>query len=93
MLLPGHFVKMQQQLVASINPAAREKAAGAILPQYCNYIDKESLHQQMQLLLNATLTHPHLPAMANGSERHNLLLYYEFTLMMIDALYSLHAAE
>lgn len=92
-LLPAALQGMQQALVRARGEAGSHKAAIAILKHYCNTYERSGIQQNLQLLLNGSFCNPQMTALADAAERQNIFLFYEFTMMMMDALYMMQGGE
>jgi hypothetical protein len=78
MLLPASLQAMHQALAGARGEAAISKAATAIIKKYCETYEPGSIQQDLQRLIIIC------------GEQQNLCLFYEFTLLMLEALYALH---
>lgn len=90
-LLPQELLQMQDALAMAKDAAACKKAAHAIIEEFCSFFDRENVRCDMQLLLHGSFCNSHLLLLNDADERRNIFLFYEFTLVMMDALYVLHS--
>lgn len=89
-LLPTHLQKMQDTLALAKDVTAYKKAALAIVEEFCSLFDTEYIRSDMQLLLHGSFCNPHLRYLGDADERRNIFLFYEFTMVMMDALHVLY---
>jgi hypothetical protein len=90
MLLPAALQGMQQALVRARGEVGSNKAALAIIRQYCDVYELATVRQEMQLMMNSCLVNADIPQLNSGEGRRNLLLFYEFTMMFFDAVYAVY---
>lgn len=91
--LPEALLELYEALVnASGKPASRQ-AALAIVQEYYNFFGAADMRKDMWLLLTASLGSSNIDSLKKAGNRHNLLFFYEFTLLLFDAVYTLHASD
>ena len=88
-LLPTALLELQNDLAMAKDNAEYKKAAQAVIKEFCSLFDEEYIRADMQLLLHGSFCNPNLRFLGDAAERHNIFLFYEFTLVMMDALHVL----
>ena len=83
--LPELLLVLQEKLQDTGSPAA----AWDVVEQYFKCFGLADLRQELWRLLCATLTHPEMPRLQDAAERSNLIFFYEYTLLFIDAVQQL----
>ncbi len=81
MILPATLQKLQQDLTANPGP----ETASRILAEYFSFFSLPSIHQELWTLTGAALTHEDLHIYNRASTRNDLIFFYEFTRLMIEA--------
>lgn len=64
-----------------------------IIKEYYSCFGATGMRQDMWLLLCGTMGNVQADELADASSRRNLLFFYEFTLLLFDAVYMLHGQE
>jgi hypothetical protein len=92
-VMPAPILNLQEALIhASGEPVARQ-AALAIVQEYYGFFGCTGMRQDMWLLLSSAMSNNNTSCLATAGERYNLLFFYEFTLVLMDAVYVLHGEE
>lgn len=84
--LPEALLELHEALVQSGGGPARRQAALDIIREYFKFFGPTGVRPEMWRLLAGALSAKHIPGLKKGVERQNLLFFYEFTLMMVDAV-------
>jgi hypothetical protein len=92
-ILPGTMADMYAALAHAKGPAERTAAAMEVINEYYNFFGGDGMRKDMWLLLSAAMGNPHAENLAKAAERYNLIFFYEFTLMLFDAVYLVHGGE
>jgi hypothetical protein len=92
-LLTAELQKMQELLARAKNATASKQAAVAILEKFCSFFDPEHIRSDMQQMLHGCFCNPHLKYLNDADERLNSFFFYEFTLLMMDALHTLYGSK
>ena len=77
---------LYRQLVNSGNEQERAIAAKAIIHEYYQSYGNADIRQDMWKLLSAAFGNPNAQNLANGNERNRLICFYEFTLIVLEAV-------
>ncbi len=72
------------------NNDARQSAALAIIQEYYSFFGATGMRQDMWHLLTGALCGNNTESLVHS---HNLLFFYEFTLLLFDAVYALHGGD
>ncbi len=83
--LPPALMALHEALANARNAPARRQAAMAIIKEYFSYFGPTGMRADMWQLLVAALTNDNMPGLNQPTGLSNLLFFYEFTLMMVDA--------
>lgn len=84
--LPVELDDLYRELVTAENKEEKAAAAKAIINEYYRSYGKATIRQDMWKLLSAALGNPHAQNLMNGNERNRMICFYEFTLMLLDAV-------
>lgn len=84
--LPPALMALHDALANAGNDTARRQVAMAIIKEYFSYFGPTGMRTDMWQLLAATLTNDLMPVFKEAQQCSNLLFFYEFTLMMMDAV-------
>lgn len=91
--LPQALIQFAEALAAAGSNDARQSAALAIIHEYYSFFGPTGMRHDMWLLLTAALGSSNIDSLADNSNRRNLLFFYEFTLLLSDAVYTLHGGN
>jgi hypothetical protein len=83
--LPGILKELQEQFATR----PKEDTAQQIMQHYFGYINATQVQQQLWELAHGTITNELLDTQT-GADRHNLIFFYEYTALFINAVYFLH---
>jgi hypothetical protein len=92
-LLDKTLADLQRELANAEGKDEREAAAAAIIKEYHTFFGGDEMQKDLWFLLAAALTHPDLDGVSGEINRSNLFFFYEFTLMLFNAMYVLHGKE
>lgn len=84
--LPVELDDLYRELVTADNKEEKAAAAKAIIHQYYKLYGKATIRRDMWKLLSAALGNPNTQMLMNGNERNRMICFYEFTLMLLDAV-------
>jgi hypothetical protein len=91
-VMPAPVLSLQEALVqAGDTPTARQ-AALAIVEEYYGFFGCTGMRQDMWVLLSSAMSND-TSCLSTAGERYKLLFFYEFTLVLMDAVYVLHGEE
>lgn len=88
--LPPALLDKYEALTNTANGPAAIEACVEIIKEYHSCFDSTDVQQDMWLLLCGTLSNRHMDELGDAENRRNLLFFYEFTLLLLDAVYLLH---
>lgn len=91
-ILPEKIIQLHDSLTASGLKNTTEKVALLIIEEYNFVFEPEMVRKNIQILLSHAISHDS-PYMNNSENRQNLFFFCEFLLVMMDAVYFLHAKE
>ncbi len=80
--LPAKLQQWQEEL----HRQSCKKLAYTIIQDYFNHYTARELQQELWSLISSMLTHPEADLAATPIDRHNRLFFYEFHLLMLEAL-------
>lgn len=89
-ILPEQMIEMHEALVSASSEPSERKAALAIIEEYYNFFGRTGMRPDMWLLLTGALGNYEMRILNDPTQRHNLLFFYEFTLIMMDATWIVH---
>ncbi|MBC7937086.1 MAG: hypothetical protein H7Y86_17185 [Rhizobacter sp.] len=92
-VLPQTLEDMYKELAHAKGSEARAAAATEVIKEYYRFFKGDGMRKDMWLLLAAAMGNPDAENLMKAVERHNLIFFYEFTLMLFDAVYVLHGEE
>lgn len=82
------------ELYQNLEQHQTSEAAWAIVKEYFFFFGSGAgVRDDMWQLLSGTLTNKEIPNLKKAVDRHNLIFFYEFTLMFIDAVNHLLALQ
>lgn len=87
-MLPPSLAALQQQLQNTPTPAT----ARQVIAEYCAFISPASFRQELWTLTTALLISDQ-PEATTGQQRQDALFFFEFTAVLIQAVYALHNYE
>lgn len=87
--LPQTLLELHEALRQQPTP----QAAWDIVKEYFFFFGTEGVQADMWQMLSGTLTNKEMPNLKKAVDRHNLIFFYEFTLMFIDAVNHLHMQQ
>ncbi len=64
-----------------------QETARAIIAEYFSFFGKEKVKEELWLLTTGTLTNDEMHQAQSAKDRHDLLFFYEFTGMMVEAVW------
>jgi len=85
--LPGILKELHEQFTT----APAEATAQQIMQQYFGYINATQVQQQLWQLTHGTITNELLTDTQTAADRHNLIFFYEYTALFINAVYFIHS--
>jgi hypothetical protein len=85
--LPGILKELHEQFTT----APAEATAQQIMQQYFGYINATQAQQQLWQLTHGAITNDLLTDTQTAADRHNLIFFYEYTSLFINAVYFLHS--
>ena len=88
--LPQQLMNLFEHMQQLAAEPSGHKAALAVVEEYYNFFGPTGMRKDMWLLYSAAMCSRHLPGLQDSDERYNVLFFYEFTLMLLDAVYLLH---
>ncbi len=88
--LPPALLDKYETMTNTANGLAAIEACVEIIKEYHSCFDSRDVQQDMWLLLCGTMCNDDIDELRNADNRRNLLFFYEFTLMLLDAVYLLH---
>jgi hypothetical protein len=83
--LPGILKQLHEQFTAM----PKETTAQKIMEQYFGYINATQVQEQLWELTHGTITNNLLKDTQTAAHRHNLIFFYEYTSLFINAVYFL----
>lgn len=92
-ILPQVLKELHEALATVQGEPAQRQAALAVVKEYFSLFSPPALRQDMWLLLSAALSSTEVAQLEDGIQRYNLIFFYEFTLLMMDAVYLLYEGE
>lgn len=84
--LPTKLEQYRQQLLEAPGP----ESARQIISEYFSFFGKDTPGQELWLLTEAALIGEEVDQASTAKGRHDMLFFYEFTKMLLDAVYCLH---
>jgi len=84
--LPGILKQLHEQF----STMPKEATAKEIKKQYFGYINATQVQQQLWELTHGTITNELLKDTQTAADRHNLIFFFEYTNLFINAVYFLH---
>ncbi len=88
--LPQQLILLFERMQELAAKPSGQKAALAVVQEYYSFFGPAGMRKDMWQLYSAAMCNRHLPGLQESDERYNLLFFYEFTLMLLDAVYLLH---
>lgn len=85
--LPAPLIKLYEALADAPNDQSRHQAALAIIHEYFSFFGPTGMRQDMWQLLSTALCNKQSTKLKKASNRRNLLFFYEFTLLLVDAVF------
>ncbi len=85
--LPTPLMKLYEALADAPNDQSRHQAAFAIIHEYFSFFGPTGMRHDMWLLLSTALCNKQSTALQKANNRRNLLFFYEFTLLLVDAVF------
>lgn len=89
-ILPEQMIELHEALVNANSGPAERQAAIAIIKEYFNFFGPTGMRADMWTLLSGALGNSEMVTLQDATQRHNLLFFYEFTLMMMDAVWRVY---
>ena len=89
--LPEVLLQLAEDFNEQTNLAAKQTAAAAILKEYFFCYRLPEVRRFMWQLLAGSLSSGKMPGLRKAAARHELIFFYEFTLMLMDAVDCLNA--
>lgn len=89
-VLPEQMIELHEALVNASSGPAERQAALAIIKEYYNFFGATDMRADMWTLLSGALGNSEMVTLQDATQRHNLLFFYEFTLMMMDAVWRVY---
>jgi len=83
--LPEFLLDLQKKLLEERTKAA----AWDIIEEYFSFFGMECLKKDLWQMLVGTLTCDEIDGLEKGRDRHNLIFFYEYTLLFAQATYLL----
>jgi hypothetical protein len=87
--LPPKLDTWRRELRDSSNP----ETAQQIIAEYFSFFGKEKVGEELWMLVTGTLTNDDMHQAATAKGRHDLIFFYEWTKMVMEAVYCLHAEK
>jgi len=84
--LPGILKELHEQFTA----IPQEGTAQKIMQQYFGYINATQVQEQLWELAHGAITNELLTDTQTAADRHNIIFFYEYTSLFINAVYFLH---
>ena len=84
--LPGILKQLHQQFTAMPNPTTAKQ----IMEQYFSYNNAIEAQQQLWELTHGSITNELLADTQTATDRHNLIFFYEYTSLFLQAVYFIH---
>lgn len=88
--LPEPLMDLFERMQLAASKPGGPIAAHNIIAEYCHSFNRGEIHRNMWMLYSAASCNQQMPGLRDTEARHNLLYFYEFTLMLLDAVYELH---
>jgi len=85
-VLPNALNKLRQDFTK----AQTKKAAWNIIEEYFNFFGLYDIHDELWLLTAGMLTNDEMEQTEKGTDKHNLIFFFEFTKMFAEAAHLLH---
>lgn len=92
-ILPEAILELHEALVKARSAPACRQAALAIIDEYFYCFSRTDMRQDMWTLLSGALSCKYIQKMKKSVHRQNLLFFYEFTLVLMDAVHSIYARD
>ena len=80
--LPECLLNLRDQLECERS----KSAAWKVINDYLNFFHVEGIQNDLWLMLIGALTSDDLDNLKTGRQKHNLIFFYEYTLMFVDAV-------
>lgn len=88
-MLPASLAALQKSLQQSPAPAA----AWAIVEEYFYFIKPAGFQQQLWVLTVGLLTNDEMQQAEKGRQRHDIIFFFEFTILFAEAVHYLHTGH
>ena len=85
-ILPGILKELHEQF----NSLPEQHVAQKIINEYFRSFNTTQLQEQLWELTHGTITNEILKDTQTASDRHNILFFYEYTKLFLNAVYFLH---
>ena len=86
-ILPETILQLHQHLHEKQTP----KAAWDIIHEYFNFFGVDHVQSELWLLTIGTLTNDEMEKSENGKDRYNLIFFFEYTKIFVEAIHTLYA--
>lgn len=87
--LPNQLERLRQKLLTEKS----NDAAWNIIDEYFSFMGMDTIKQELWILTKGTLTNDLMEQNEKGLDRHNIIFGYEFLLLFLDAVKTLHEAR
>lgn len=82
---PAILPETLQELYDNFQQQHNSEAARALIQEYFFCFKRETVNKELWRMLAGLLSDPKMPHLKKGVQRHNLLFFYEFTLIFMEA--------